>query len=130
MQKLYETHVPSDGKELLTLRGHGEWIYSVAFSPDGQRIVTGSYDKTAKVWDSVGGKELLTLRGHGDRVVSVAFSPEGLRLVTGSMDGTSRVWEAATVEQVAAWQLEENANNQRWAQILAAAKIKPKADAE
>jgi WD40 repeat protein/serine/threonine protein kinase len=83
------------GKELLTLKGHSNYITSVAFSPEGQRIVTGSEDHTAKVWDAASGKELLTLTGHSDRVNSVAFSPDGRRIVTGSGDNTAKVWEAA-----------------------------------
>ena len=53
----------ASGKELLTLKGHSGQIWSVAFSPDGQRIVTGSEDNTAKVWEAASGKELLTLYG-------------------------------------------------------------------
>ena len=68
----------------------------MAFSPDGQRIVTGSGDGTAKVWDAASGRELLTLKGHSDRVASVAFSPDGQRIVTGSGDETAKVWEAAS----------------------------------
>ena len=83
------------GRELLTLKGHSGAIDSVAFSPDGQRIVTGSADHTAKVWDAASGRELLTLKGHSGHVLAVAFSPDGQRILTGSRDGTARVWEAA-----------------------------------
>jgi eukaryotic-like serine/threonine-protein kinase len=82
--------------ELKTLHGHSDEITSVAFSPDGQRIVTGSLDQTAKVWEAASGKELLTLKGHGASVSSVAFSPDGQRIVTGSYDQTAKVWEAAS----------------------------------
>ena len=68
----------------------------MAFSPDGQRIVTGSSDTTAKVWEAASGKELLTLKGHSGAIHSVAFSPDGQRIVTGSEDGTAKVWEAAS----------------------------------
>ena len=88
----------------------------MAFSPDGQRIVTGSDDQTAKVWEAASGRELLTLKGHSGGIWSVAFSPDGQRIVTGSRDQTARVWEAARPEQVAAWQEEERAA----AQYLAA----------
>ena len=81
------------GQELLTLSGHSNLVLSVAFSPDGGRIVTGSEDKTAKVWDAQGGKELFTLR-VGSPVNSVVFSPDGTRIVTGSDDGKARVWRA------------------------------------
>jgi hypothetical protein len=69
---------------------------SVAFSPDGQRIVTGSWDSTAKVWEAAGGRELLTLNGHNGGVCSVAFSADGQRIVTGSDDNTAKVWEASS----------------------------------
>ena len=58
----------ASGKELLTLKGHSDAIRSVAFSPDGQRIVTGSGDQTAKVWEAASGKELLTLKGHSGAI--------------------------------------------------------------
>jgi len=82
--------------EPTTLRGHGAQVLAVAFSPDGQRIVTGSADQTAKVWDTASGQELFTLRGHSRAINSVAFSPDGRRILTGSEDQTASFWEAAT----------------------------------
>jgi WD40 repeat protein len=79
----------------------------VAFSPDGQRIITGILDNTAKVWEAASGPELLTLVEHSNWIWSVSFSPDGKQIVTSSMDGTAKVWEAATPQQVAAWQKEE-----------------------
>jgi hypothetical protein len=67
----------------------------VAFSPDGLRIVTGSFDQTAKVWMAATGKELFTLTGHSAAVYSAGFSPDGQRIVTGGYDATARVWETA-----------------------------------
>jgi WD40 repeat protein/serine/threonine protein kinase len=81
--------------EIKALRGHLGEVSSVAFSPDGRRIVTGSYDGTAKVWEADSGKELLTLKGHMGAVRSVAFSPDGQRIVTASEDETAKLWEAA-----------------------------------
>ena len=79
-----------------TFCGHLGGVRSVAFSPDGRRIVTGSDDQMAKVWEVASGRELLTLKGHRAAVFSVAFSPDGRRIVTGSDDKTARVWDAAT----------------------------------
>ena len=72
----------------------------MAFSPDGQRIVTGSWDQTAKVWEAASGRELLTLKGHSAPIWSVAFSPDGQRIVTGSEDQTAKVWEAASGKEL------------------------------
>ena len=76
---------------LKTLRGHLDPVDYVIFSPDGQRIVTGSDDQTARVWEAASGQELLTLKGHSSRILCVAFSPDGQRIVTGSGDQTARV---------------------------------------
>jgi hypothetical protein len=72
----------------------------VAFSPDGTRIVTGSADQTAKVWDARTGTPQLELKGHTSGVSSVAFSPDGRRIVTGSIDQTAKVWVARTGQEL------------------------------
>ena len=77
-----------------SLKGHTAPVYSVALSPDGQRLVSGSMDKTLKVWDTGTGQAQLTLKGHTDSVTSVAISADGRRLVSGSRDGTVKVWTA------------------------------------
>ena len=82
--------------DLETLRGHLEAVLSVAASPDGHRIVTGSGDNTAIVWEGTTGKELLTLKGHRAAINSAAFSPDSQRIITGSDDQTAKVWEAAS----------------------------------
>jgi WD40 repeat protein len=71
-------------------------VSSVAFSPDGKRIVSASHDKTVRVWDARTGKQLLVLTGHADIVTSVAFSPDGKRIVSASRDHTVRVWDIST----------------------------------
>jgi tetratricopeptide (TPR) repeat protein len=99
--------------DLMTLRGHTGWVSSVAFSPDGRRIVTGSWDSTAKVWDAQSGRETLTLKGHTNYVSSVAFSPDGRRIVTDSSDSTAKVWDTASEQLVAAWLKEERAEREQ-----------------
>jgi WD40 repeat protein len=81
------------GQLLLTLKGHTGDVTSVAFSPDGKRLVSGSHDKTLKVWDAATGQEALTLKGHTGDVTSVAFSPDGKRLASASKDQTVRIWD-------------------------------------
>jgi WD40 repeat protein len=71
-------------------------VNSVAFSPDGTRIVSGSSDKSVRVWDASTGAELKVLNGHTSAVYSVAFSPDGTRIVSGSSDNSVRVWDAST----------------------------------
>ena len=58
--------------------------------------MTGSSDKTAKVWNGQNGAEILTLTGHTGSVLSASFSPDGSRIVTGSLDRTAKVWHANT----------------------------------
>jgi WD40 repeat protein len=77
-----------------TFEGHENEVSSVAFSPDGQMILTGSFDGTAKLWSS-GGAALHTFEGHEDLVTSVAFSPDGQTILTGSWDGTAKLWSSS-----------------------------------
>jgi dipeptidyl aminopeptidase/acylaminoacyl peptidase len=77
----------------MTLKGHNE-VWSVAFSPDGQRLASASDLDSVRVWDADKGQELLTLKGHTGNVVRVSFSPDGRRLASASGDGTVRVWDA------------------------------------
>jgi WD40 repeat protein len=93
----------------------------MAFSPDGGRLVSGSQDGWARVWDAAVGQELLRLTHHRGGVLGVAFSPDGGRLVSGGRDGTVRVWDAAAGEELlrlaghgeAAWAVAFSPNGQR-----------------
>ena len=68
---------------LQTLKGHTSRVSSVAFSPDGKQIVSGSYDTTVRRWDAATGQQLLpALEGHTSSVSSVAFSPDGKQIPT------------------------------------------------
>jgi WD40 repeat protein len=90
----------SNGGRLLILHGHSAPVSSTAWSPDGQRLATGSKDHTAMLWDASSGTELLTLNGHTQSVESVAWSPDGKRLATGSLDDTGKVWDAKTGKEL------------------------------
>lgn len=82
-----------EGELVRSLEGHEDWVRSVAFSPDGSRLVTGAEDNTVRIW-SVDGELLDTLRGHRGWVRSVAFSPDG-RLIASAGDATAiRLWSA------------------------------------
>jgi WD40 repeat protein len=78
------------------MEGHTYSVSSVCYSPDGTRIVSGSDDKTVRVWDAISGSELLKMEGHTDSVYSVCYSPDGTRIVSGSRDNTVRVWDAVS----------------------------------
>jgi WD40 repeat protein len=66
--------------------GHSSAVLSVAFSPDGKYLASGSLDNTVKLWSVGSQKEVTTLEGHYNVVTSVAFSPDGKYLVSGSWD--------------------------------------------
>jgi WD40 repeat protein len=96
--------------------GHTAAVEAVALSPDGRRALTGSQDRSAKLWDTdlkddpaagahaqngngaaksdepMDGKEIVTLRHHDQTVTAAAFSPDGRSILTGGMDGTAVIW--------------------------------------
>ena len=79
--------------QLEPLIGHSDWIRSLAFSPDGKTILSGSNDRTVRVWDIETGRLLHLLTGHRDRVKCVGISPDGQRMLSCSADGQVRVWD-------------------------------------
>jgi WD40 repeat protein len=80
---------------LQTFTGHSYGVSSVAFSPDGTKVLTGAGDNTAKLWDAATGTVLQTFTGHSYGVSSVAFSPDGTKVLTGA-DWRAILWDAAT----------------------------------
>jgi WD40 repeat protein len=95
-----------DDKKLLAFKGHDSWVRSVAFSSDSETLISGSDDRTVKLWNVRTGEclkrlEDLTLKeqeAHKDWVRSVAFSPQGNILASGSKDGTIKLWDVKTGE--------------------------------
>jgi hypothetical protein len=85
----------------------GAPITSVAFSPDGARVLAGSWDNTARLWDAATGKEIRSFKGHEGHVNAVAFSPDGARVLTRSWDKTARLWDAATGKEIRAFKAHE-----------------------
>jgi WD40 repeat protein len=89
----------STGQELRTLEGDAS-VLSLAISPDGQILVSGSADNTIKIWQLSTGEELRTLTGHSESVNSVAISPDGQILVSGSDDKTIEIWQLSTGQKL------------------------------
>jgi WD40 repeat protein/nucleoside phosphorylase len=84
------------GNVLRILRSHEGTVWSVAFSPNGATLASGSDDATVRLWDVATGAERRVLKGHSQSVLSVAFSPSGDMLASGSLDATVRLWDVAT----------------------------------
>jgi WD40 repeat protein len=75
-----------------TLEGHSDSVSSVAFSPDGSKVVSGSGDRTVRVWNVATGQAEQTVEGHSDSVSSVAFSPDDRKSRSGYSMDSSRLW--------------------------------------
>lgn len=105
-----EGQAPSIPNPSHVLKGHTETIYSMVFSPNGKQIVTGSFDKTVKVWDAITGKEIRTLtgpQGHKQMVLNVAVSPNGSLIASGSADNSANLWDYPMSDPIKKWALGE-----------------------
>jgi len=95
---IWRMHTPPPLPYLAHYQGHADAVRSVAWSPDGRRIASGSNDHTVQVWDAARGGHILTYQGQGADVTAVAWSPDGRRIASGGADGTGQVWDATTGE--------------------------------
>ena len=96
--RLMDLHAPQDAP-LRLFKGHSNVVLSLAFSRDGKRLLSGSADHTARLWDVQTGETLRVLGGHTDAIYAVGVSAPGengeIRFVTGSWDQTLRLWDGA-----------------------------------
>lgn len=83
---------------LVDFKGHSNFCFSVKFNPQGNLIVTGSFDETVKLWDVRTGDCISTLPAHSDPVTAVDFNRDGTCIVSSSHDGLMRIWDVATGE--------------------------------
>ncbi len=86
--------------EVHTFRGHKDWVTSVAFSPNGHLVVSGSVDQSVKLWELSGQEVALMTFGHLRQVDAVAFSPDGRLLASGAADHTVKLWDVATAAEL------------------------------
>jgi small GTP-binding protein len=84
-----------------TLLGHTDAVWSVGWSGDGRRVVSGSYDQTVRMWDVGSGQCEATLQGHTAVVLSVALSPDGRRVYSAAANGVAMEWSLEGLDQAA-----------------------------
>jgi WD40 repeat protein len=74
------------------MEGHEDKVRSIAYSPDGKTLASGSEDMTIRLWDVSTGKQIAVLKGHTGDIHGVSFAPDGLTLASGGSDKTIRLW--------------------------------------
>jgi eukaryotic-like serine/threonine-protein kinase len=89
-----------DGSDL-TCYGHSSTVLSVAFSPDGARVATSSFDSSIRLWDATSGQNTATLRGHEGAVDQVIFSPDGTRIASRGSDRIIKIWDVRSGDVIA-----------------------------
>jgi WD40 repeat protein len=126
---LYDTIT---GRKIRSFSGNNAHITSVAFSPDGKQVISGSYDKTAKLWDVVSGRLVRTFSGHETEVNSVAFSPDGKQMISSNeryfsrsgtlilddIESTIKLWDVASGRLIRTFSIE-------WSNIIKSIAFSP-----
>jgi len=115
-------HARAVDRTQLLLAGHTDEVRAVSYSPDGARILTASYDRTARIWDAESGAPLVTLIGHSSAINDAAWSPDGRYVATASgnpldirsADDSLRIWDAATGEQLRVIKTEAGLTSVAW----------------
>ena len=97
-QPIEKTSENSDQPD--TLKGHSSDVNSVTFSPDGQMLVTGSDDRTIKLWNVTTKQEIRTFNGHSSFIYAIAISPDGQTIASGSADKTIKLWNLNTGQEI------------------------------
>lgn len=84
-----------------SLEGHTDPVYDAVFTPDGKWVITASFDKTLRLWDSQSHRSVRTMSGHTGLVLSIAVHPDGSRIASGAMDNTIKIWDVPVNSAVA-----------------------------
>ncbi len=105
VRELCDALKPESHQHSLPVRGHRGKVLSVAYSPDGQTLASGSSTWTLRLWDAHAGKLLQSLDGHSGSVTSIAYQPGGRLLASASNNGTVRLWDLAASQMLSVMQM-------------------------